>query len=902
MPDLIYNVKFNIDSSETEKISAPIDGSSMAEVEQLKQEIEELRGRNDELVNSLTTLEETMNRVGNSSGKAAGRVGNVGNQSRKTGKRIGDLNKQTAAFNQTIFAFGDLAQDTIQFQYGIATGMRAIGNNIGFAAELFANAALNVRRYNEAVETGAMGTAEKTTVLKAFGQSLFGVGGLILAVNAATTAVTFFTAKMEESKSEVNEAKDVLKSYAGEVARLKNIIGEDPLGVTGISLEMRALQDAVQGNAFGIQRSLEGIREAAFSFGEVIDSYNQKYEGTSFFGSLFDLPSGLIELSVGSIMASLDALTGSSAKTARVIGILSTGISQASVVGGAFANSILNATVQIDGFVSTTGETSLTVGRVNELLKDMNDELDRQNLLLSVSPLLRYQKDVTTAADTLVLFNKAGYDNEQQIRSQVESLKAERDALVGITVQLDESSEAYKTNVALISILIKAIANLEGQLDDTTKSTKDFSDELFDVSARIRRAVFEASQFEAISMFGDASGEAAELIFNQSEALVALTKEIKDAQEESPKLAERLQRLMDVVGVKQQQDLLSFGASLSGVFDAPQSEVEELTAQYEENVSALVMLINTQEKGSPVRAALIQQLLDLQSGYEGAKQAIEDKTRAEYADLIASEQALNQYGKAYQQAVMFVREHEAALVGLSPQLQALEGQYASLAAQNLVQSLIGQFDTGEDPMDKLNRQLADTRASLDLLKDKGLIDQDQLNAALLALEGVGLQQKELIANQEVLNNLQAAMSMAQAIGQLGEVFEASKQFQYAVALTSGALGIVLALSDSTQKSTLARFALAASVAAATAVQIKQIADTNIGSTGNVQTPDVGSFGAGSSMTQVQAPTQNISFAPTAQNDGTVLNINNQVLATNKGLALITRAGEREIANSQKTVA
>ena len=77
----VNNVKFNIDSSETEKISAPIDGSSMAEVEQLKQEIEELRGRNDELVNSLTTLEETMNRVGNSSGKAAGRVGNVGNQS-----------------------------------------------------------------------------------------------------------------------------------------------------------------------------------------------------------------------------------------------------------------------------------------------------------------------------------------------------------------------------------------------------------------------------------------------------------------------------------------------------------------------------------------------------------------------------------------------------------------------------------------------------------------------------------------------------------------------------------------------------------------------------------------------------------------------------------------------------
>jgi len=901
MPDLIYNVKFNIDSSETEKISAPIDGSSMAEVEQLKQEIEELKGRNDELVNSLTTLEETMNRVGGSSGKAAGQVNRVANQSRKTGKRIGDLNKQTAAFNQTIFAFGDLAQDMIQFQYGIATGMRAIGNNIGFAAELFANAALNVRRYNEAVETGAMGTAEKTTVLKAFGQSLFGVGGLILAVNAATTAVTFFTAKMEESKSEVNEAKDALKSYAGEVARLKNIIGEDPLGVTGISLEMRALQDAVQGNAFGIQRALESITKDVLSFGDVASSFDEKYADSSFFEFLFDLPGALTELSFGGVLASLDAITGSSAKTARVIGILSTGMDQASVVSGAFANSILKARVQIDGFVSTTGETSLTVDRVNELLKEMNDELDRQNLLLSVSPLLRYQKDVTTAADTLVLFSKAGYDNEQQIRSQVESLKAERDALVDITVQLDESSEAYKTNVALISILIKAIANLEGQLDDTTKSTKDFSDELFDVSTRIRRAVFEASQFEAISMFGDASGEAAELIFNQSEALVALTKEIKDAQEESPKLAERLQRLMDVVGVKQQQDLLSFGASLSGVFDAPQSEVEELTAQYEDNVSALVMLINTQKEGSPVRAALIQQLLDLQSGYEGAKQAIEDKTRAEYADLIASEQALNQYGKAYQQAVMFVREHEAALVGLSPQLQELEGEYASLAAQNLVQSLIGQFDTGEDPMDKLNRQLADTKAALNLLANSPLIDQEQLDAALLALEGVGLQQKELIENQKTLNDLQAGLELAQVASQLASTFEASKNFQYAVAVMSGSLAVLMALTDPTEMSTLRRFSLAAAAAAQAAIQIKTIHDTEMGSPARFQEPSGSGFGAGSSMTQVQAPTQNISFSPTAQGDGTVLNIKNEVVATPKGLAIITRNGEREIANSQKSV-
>jgi len=134
------------------------------------------------------------------------------------------------------------------------------------------------------------------------------------------------------------------------------------------------------------------------------------------------------------------------------------------------------------------------------------------------------------------------------------------------------------------------------------------------------------------------------------------------------------------------------------------------------------------------------------------------------------------------------------------------------------------------------------------------------------------------------------------------VFEASKQFQYAVALTSGALGIVLALSDSTQKSTLARFALAASVAAATAVQIKQIADTNIGSTGNVQEPSAGSyFGSGSGFTSVAPPTQQISFAPTNSTSGGDTVVNNQVLVDSRGLAIQTKIGERQVKNSQKTV-
>jgi chromosome segregation ATPase len=39
-------------------------------------------------------------------------------------------NKEFAIANQTLFGFGDLAQDATQFSQGFAQGMRAIGNNI----------------------------------------------------------------------------------------------------------------------------------------------------------------------------------------------------------------------------------------------------------------------------------------------------------------------------------------------------------------------------------------------------------------------------------------------------------------------------------------------------------------------------------------------------------------------------------------------------------------------------------------------------------------------------------------------------------------------------------------------------------------------------------------------------
>jgi hypothetical protein len=130
--------------------------------------------------------------------RATGTLEQFNQQINRSQKGFKGSNKEFSIANQTLFGFGDLAQDATQFSQGFAQGMRAIGNNIAFNAEMFGTLKTRTGSY--------MGA------FKALGASFTGVGGAILAVNVAvmvaTSLLTKFSGKAKETVNDLEEFID----------------------------------------------------------------------------------------------------------------------------------------------------------------------------------------------------------------------------------------------------------------------------------------------------------------------------------------------------------------------------------------------------------------------------------------------------------------------------------------------------------------------------------------------------------------------------------------------------------------------------------------------------------------------------------------------------------------------
>lgn len=106
-------------------------------------------------------------------------------------------NKSFAIGNQLAFSMGDLIQDASQFNFGFATGMRAIGNNIAFSAEMFALLAMQAKQAGKSTASFLRGSLTPVTVG-------------ILALNAAITASTIISQRREAALRKEKEAQDEL--------------------------------------------------------------------------------------------------------------------------------------------------------------------------------------------------------------------------------------------------------------------------------------------------------------------------------------------------------------------------------------------------------------------------------------------------------------------------------------------------------------------------------------------------------------------------------------------------------------------------------------------------------------------------------------------------------------------
>ena len=122
-------------------------------------------------------------------------------------KAMDRASKSMAIGNQLAFSFGDLINDAAQFNFGFATGMRAIGNNISFTAEMFM--LLNM----QAAQSGkTLGQLLKSTM----SPLVIGLLGLNAAISIVTVASQRFEKANKASKISLEEFLSAVRALKAE--------------------------------------------------------------------------------------------------------------------------------------------------------------------------------------------------------------------------------------------------------------------------------------------------------------------------------------------------------------------------------------------------------------------------------------------------------------------------------------------------------------------------------------------------------------------------------------------------------------------------------------------------------------------------------------------------------------
>lgn len=141
-------------------------------------------------------------------------------------KRVG---RNGARANNVMFSMGYIMNDSAQFTFGFAEGVRALANNIG---PLMQNLS-----YMKGGLSSLLG-------------SLTGVGGLVLAINAITTATVLWGKRTNDASSELENASDKVDDYASSLKNLIELQEESrrlaPVSASDLELQTNVLQNQVR--------------------------------------------------------------------------------------------------------------------------------------------------------------------------------------------------------------------------------------------------------------------------------------------------------------------------------------------------------------------------------------------------------------------------------------------------------------------------------------------------------------------------------------------------------------------------------------------------------------------------------------------------------------------------------
>lgn len=238
MPELIYDIKFKIHSPET-----------TVNPKRLTKEIKELQGEFDNLDDSNK-----------------------------------NLSKGLATSNQALFSFSDLVQDSAQFSQGFSQGMRAIGNNVGFTAELIGNLNRRVTDHNDALTDAEKAQGKSKTTIGELGRSFKGTGGIILGLNVAVLATQF---AFEALDKKLKKLTDTGRAQADAFAEIAKAFADfdtgapDPFGLRAREIEIKLLTEQLgdfESETKFFKESLDKLPESVLLNTSVFREFSKQFQ------------------------------------------------------------------------------------------------------------------------------------------------------------------------------------------------------------------------------------------------------------------------------------------------------------------------------------------------------------------------------------------------------------------------------------------------------------------------------------------------------------------------------------------------------------------------------------------------------------------------------------------------
>lgn len=486
-----------------------------------------------------------------------------------SGQAVGQMNTQFSAGNQAIFSFSDMIQDSAQFQFGFAQGMRAIGNNVGYTAELLAVMTKNARE-------------QGMTFPQAMKASLTGINAFIVGLNIAVTAVTWFGKSVGKAAKEANDA---VLDFINSSAQLQDIGGFDFLDIESIRLQIKEfekLKEVVEKNDAQIL---------------ALTQYEQALAIT------------------GSSSANLARQTDASKKA-------------------------------VEDFINSIGALAdVKIKVVNEELEKLNEALKLKEGLAELNTLATYMDGIDASTKKVLLFTEAGLDAGKSLEDLANELKFE----IEVTKLLMQTNDEH---IAQYEFLVQQYDKVENAIKSKTDAEKREAEEIKKKAKEEYDALVEIrDEYEKRkAMVAETNRAFNELLQSdfekrQAERTKESSAEIIHAYDERMKKAEKAgiahhRYYTEYVQVEHAQLLqtLSVNGELRSLYDeriAMMKEAEDMARETLQNVGKFSV---TDELATPLRGSIAyieKEIAGLESGFVNATT---DAARESLAAVIKGKQ------------------------------------------------------------------------------------------------------------------------------------------------------------------------------------------------------------------------------------------------------------------------